>query len=109
MSRLRPTGDVTWGEVLDDHCEFDDNAVRSWNAVPSGRPGGQQEYSDLAILTSLTLRSLFHLGLRQTEGFVGSLMRLMRLELSVPDHTTPSCPKIRPGVPSIDQDRALSC
>jgi len=26
------------------------------------------------------LRSLFHLGLRQTEGFVGSLMRLMRLE-----------------------------
>ena len=67
---------------------FDDDAVASWNAAASGLPGGQQEYSDLAILTSLTLRSLFHLGLRQTEGFVGSLMRLMRLELSVPDHTT---------------------
>ncbi len=77
---LRRRGDITiW---------FDDDAVGSWNAVASGRPGGQQEYSDLAILTSLTLRSLFHLGLRQTEGFVGSLMRLMRLELSVPDHTT---------------------
>jgi len=61
---LRRRGDITiW---------FDDDAVGSWNAVASGRPGGQQEYSDLAILTS-------------------------------------SCPKIRPGVPSIDQDRALSC
>ncbi|MCP4868719.1 MAG: IS5/IS1182 family transposase, partial [Proteobacteria bacterium] len=29
--------------------------------------------------TALTLRSLFHLGLRQTEGFVGSLIRLMGL------------------------------
>ena len=53
---LRRRGDITiW---------FDDAAVDSWNAVASGRPGGQQEYSDLAILTSLTLRSLFHLGLR---------------------------------------------
>jgi len=60
---LRRRGDITiW---------FDDDAVGSWNALPSGRPGGQQEYSDLAILTSLTLRSLFHLGLRQTEGFPG--------------------------------------
>ena len=67
---------------------FDEEAIAAWNSAASGLPGGQQEYSDLAILTSLTLRSLFHLGLRQTEGFVGSLMRLMRLELSVPDHTT---------------------
>ena len=53
-----------------------------------GRPGGQREYSDVAIETALTLRSLFHLGLRQTEGFVSSLVRLMGLELRVPDHTT---------------------
>jgi len=34
---LRRRGDITiW---------FDDDAVGSWNAVPSGRPGGQQEYS----------------------------------------------------------------
>jgi len=77
---LRRRGDITiW---------FDAAAVRSWNARPSGRPGGQQQYSDLAIQTALTLRSLFHLGLRQTEGFVGSLIRLMGLDLSVPDHTT---------------------
>jgi hypothetical protein len=47
------------------------------------------------------LRSLFHLGLRQTEGFVGSLMRLMRLELSVPDHTTLSRRGRTVDVPSL--------
>jgi hypothetical protein len=66
---------------------FDAAAVDSWNAPPSGRPGGQKEYSDVVIETILTLRSLFHL-LRQTEGFVGSLVLLMGLELRVPDHTT---------------------
>ena len=77
---LRRRGDITvW---------FDDHAVDSWNAPPSGRPGGQKEYSDAASETALTLRSLFHLGLRQTESFVGSLVRLMRLKLRVPDHTT---------------------
>ena len=77
---LRRRGDITvW---------FDADAVGSWNAPPSRRPGGQKEYSDVAIETALTLRSLFHLGLRQTEGFVGSLVRLMGLKLRVPDHTT---------------------
>ena len=77
---LRRRGDITvW---------FDDAAVRAWNAPPSGKPGGQPTYSDLAIITALTLRTVFHLPLRQAEGFVGSLMRLMRLDLEVPDHTT---------------------
>ena len=77
---LRRRGDITvW---------FDADAVDSWNAPPSGRPGGQKEYSDVAIETTLTLRSLFHLGLRQIKGFVGSLVPLMGLELRVPDHTT---------------------
>ena len=57
----------------------------AWNAPPSGRPGGQRRYSDLAIVTALTLRTVFHLPLRQTEGFVASLMGL---SLKTPDHTT---------------------
>ena len=61
------------------------DAVDPWNARPTGRPRGQREYSDVAIETALTLRALFHLGLRQTEGIVGSLVRLMGLELRVPD------------------------
>ena len=39
-------------------------------------------------MTALTLRTVFHLPLRQTEGFVASLMGLMGLALKTPDHTT---------------------
>ena len=42
----------------------------------------------LAIELVLTLRLVFHLGLRQAEGFVASVLRLLGLGLPVPDHTT---------------------
>ena len=63
-------------------------AIKSWNAKPSGRRGAPRKYSDLAIETALTLRLVFHLPLRQTEGFLNSLFALMGLDLSAPDHTT---------------------
>lgn len=48
---LRKRGDITiW---------FDEDAVEGWNAPPSGLPGGQQLYSDLAIVTALTMRTVF--------------------------------------------------
>ena len=55
---------------------------------PGGRRGGQLRYSDVAIETALTLRLLFHLPLRQTEGFLRSLFSMMEVDLEVPDHTT---------------------
>ena len=39
-------------------------------------------------MTSLSLRVIFHLPLRKTEGFVASLIGLMGLSLKTPDHTT---------------------
>ena len=42
----------------------------------------------MAILTALTLRAAFRLALRQTEGLIGSVIRLLRLDLAVPDHST---------------------
>ncbi len=53
-------------------------------ASSSTRPGVEH----LAILTVLTLRTVFRLPLRQTEGFVASLIRLIGLALDTPDHTT---------------------
>ena len=50
--------------------------------------GGQQRYSNLAIRTALTLRVVLGLPLRQAEGFLNSLLRLMGLDLKAPDHTT---------------------
>ena len=42
----------------------------------------------MAILTALTLRAVFRLALRQTEGLIGSLMGLLGLDLAVPDQST---------------------
>ena len=58
---------------------FTDEAIRAWRAEPRTTPGGQPWYSPLAILTALTLRAVFRLGLRQTEGLVGSISRLLGL------------------------------
>ena len=48
-------------------------AIATWEPVGVGTRGGQRKYSDVAIETALTLRLLFHLPLRQTEGFLHSL------------------------------------
>jgi hypothetical protein len=67
---------------------LDEAAMAGWNAPRRTTPGGQAWYSDLAIELVLTLRLVFHLGLRQAEGFSASVMRLLGQELRVPDHTT---------------------
>ena len=67
---------------------FAPEAIDAWNARPTGRRGAQPQFSDVAIETALTLRLIFHLPLRQTEGFVRSILRLMGLDLEAPDHTT---------------------
>src|SRR3982751_1531515 len=63
-------------------------AIAAWHAEPRATPGGQPHYSSLAITTALTLKAVFRLALRQTEGLIGSIIRLLGLALSVPDHTT---------------------
>jgi hypothetical protein len=67
---------------------FTPEAVAAWRAEPRAGRGGQPSYSALAIATALTLRAVFHLALRQTEGLIGSVLRLLGLDLPVPDHST---------------------
>ncbi len=67
---------------------FTDEAIEGWRAAPRTTPGGQPWYSPLAILTGLTVRAVFRLALRQTEGLIGSIIGLLGLELRVPDHST---------------------
>jgi len=50
--------------------------------------GGQPHCSALAIATGLTLRAAFRLALRQTEGLIGSIIRLLGLDLATHDHST---------------------
>ncbi|MBK0329624.1 IS5 family transposase [Rhodobacteraceae bacterium F11138] len=60
----------------------------TWTPPPTGKRGRQQEFSDAAIQTCLTLKVLFGLPLRQTTGFVESLLRLVGLDWAVPDFST---------------------
>ena len=64
------------------------DAIATWAAAGVGKRGGQLQYSDAAIETALTLRLLFHLPLRQTEGFLTSIFEMLGVDLSAPDHTT---------------------
>jgi Transposase DDE domain len=67
---------------------FTAEAIEAWRAAPRTSRGGQPFYSDLAITTALTLRAVFRLPLRQTEGLIGSILQLLGLDLPVPDHST---------------------
>ncbi|MFT5292052.1 MAG: hypothetical protein ACI8QC_003354 [Planctomycetota bacterium] len=57
-----------------------EEAIESWASKPSGKRGAPRKYSDLAIETALTLRLVYRLSLRQTEGFLRSLLRIMGLD-----------------------------
>jgi len=67
---LRARGDITlW---------ITPEAISAWHALMTGKHGAQPIYADIAIETAIALRLLFHLPLHQTEGFLGSVLRLMR-------------------------------
>lgn len=59
-----------------------------WTPPPSGKRDRQQSYSDAAIQACLTMKVLFGMALRQTTGFVESLLRRIGLDWSVPDFST---------------------
>jgi transposase len=63
-------------------------AIATWTPPASGRRGRRARYSDVAIEAGLMLRLASGRPWRQTEGLLGSLMRLLGLDVPVPDHTT---------------------
>ena len=59
-----------------------------WQPPPTGKRGWQPSFSDAAIQTCLTMKVLFGMPLRQTTGFVQSLLGLLGLDWRVPDFST---------------------
>lgn len=53
-----------------------------------GKRGRQQQFSDAAVQTCLSLNVLFGMLLRQMTGWVQSLLRLVGLDCVVPDNST---------------------
>ena len=77
---LRNRGDLTvW---------ITGDARKHWAAPRRRSRGGQPRYSDLAITMCLTLGMVYRLPLRQTQGLIRSISKLMLLEISVPDFST---------------------
>jgi Transposase DDE domain len=66
----------------------DRDTLQAWKYQGPSQRGAQFEYSDTAIECLLTLKAVYHLTLRATEGFARSLFGLMGLDLPVPDYST---------------------
>ena len=61
-----------------------EEVLAGWRAT-----GGKgRRYGDAAILAALSLRAVFRLTLRQTEGFLSSLKQLLGLAIEVPHYST---------------------
>ncbi|MCY4434963.1 MAG: IS5 family transposase [bacterium] len=67
---------------------IDDCLWKRWYDHRPSQRGAQFVYSDPTIEWMLTMRVLFGLPLRQTQGFIQSLLDLMGLALAVPDYST---------------------
>jgi len=77
---LRRRGDITiW---------FSHDAITWWRPAKTGARGRPQEYSAHAIETAILIRQVFHLPLRQTEGFMNSVARMMGADISIPDFSS---------------------
>jgi len=66
----------------------DQATLQAWRYQGPPQRGAQFLYSAMAIECVLTLRSVYHLPLRATEGFARSIFEMMGLDLGVPDYTT---------------------
>jgi hypothetical protein len=66
----------------------DQATLQAWRYQGPPQRGAQFLDSDTAIECVLTLRSVYHLPLRATEGFARSIFEMMGLDLDVPDYTT---------------------
>jgi IS5 family transposase len=74
-------GDVTFW--------FSDEILEQWKHDNENQGQGRPfTFSDLAIETLLTMRELFRLPYRGTEGFGRWVFRLMKLDLAIPDYTS---------------------
>jgi len=68
---------------------IDEAAIAAWrNSEARSGLGAPRIYSDIAIQCTVMVQSVYHLSLRAAQGFVSSLMSLMKLNLPVPTYST---------------------
>ncbi len=68
---------------------IDEALLEEWRQpAASSQPGRPLVFPDQLILLLGTLREAYHLPLRQTIGFAGSILQLMHVMIALPDYTT---------------------
>lgn len=68
---------------------FDSQAINRWlNEQRSGKRGRPLRYAAVAIECMLTIKAVYHLPLRSTQGLMRSVMKLLKLDLPVADYST---------------------
>lgn len=85
------------------------DVLQTWHEVqPTGKRGKPATYSAMAMLCMATVGEVYRLPLRSTAGLMRSVVRLMGVELPVPDYTTlcrrrraleVELPRVRSGEP----------
>tara|TARA_B100001964_G_C14163714_1_gene568025 strand:- start:172 stop:1152 length:981 start_codon:yes stop_codon:yes gene_type:complete len=72
---------IVW---IDPECNTD------WYYSGARTPGGKVVYSDLAIEVILRIRQIYHQPLRQTQGMMEDIARLLKLDVQIPDYSVVS-------------------
>jgi len=67
---------------------FSEDVLDQWYYQGPKQRGAQFTYTDLVIETALTLKAVFRLGFRQSQGLLASMLSLLQVERTVPDYTT---------------------
>jgi DDE family transposase len=67
---------------------FSDDVIDKWQSIKETKSKGRpQVYSDEAIICALTIREVFKLPLRALQGFLTSLILLMKLPICCPSYS----------------------
>src|SRR5256712_8420753 len=66
----------------------DEAALAAWRYTGPTQRGAQYVYAEAAISCVLTLRTVYHLALRATEGLARSVFALLEVTLPVPSYST---------------------
>jgi hypothetical protein len=67
---------------------FDEAAIARWYSVErSDKPGRPETYSDDAIRCGLLIKAVFRTALRALQGFIGSIIKILGLDLVCPHYS----------------------
>ena len=67
---------------------FDEAAIAKWYSIGrSDKPGRPETYSDDAIRCGLLIKAVFRTALRALQGFIGSIIKILGLDLMCPHYS----------------------